>query len=79
MLNSVNLDDKTFSARTVLGYISRAKDAMQSGADYLALARRENTSFQTAAAAFGSKVVLVQYTGRGDLAEHLDDIVAMIE
>ena len=49
------------------------------GADYLALARRENTSFQTAAAAFGSKVVLVQYTGRGDLAEHLDDIVAMIE
>ena len=48
------------------------------GADYLALAQREGTFFQTAAAAFGSKVVLVQYTGRGDLAEHLDDIVAMI-
>lgn len=48
------------------------------GADYLALARREGTPFQTAAAALGSKVVLVQYTGRGDLADHLDHITAMI-
>ena len=48
------------------------------GADYLALAQREGTPFQTAAAALGSKVVLVQYTGRGDLAEHLDHITAMI-
>lgn len=48
------------------------------GADYLALAHREGTSFQTAAAALDSKVVLVQYTGHGNLKEHLDDIVAMI-
>ena len=36
IVKDFNLDDKTFSARSVLGYISRAKDAMQSGADYLA-------------------------------------------
>ena len=35
IVKDFNLDDKTFSARSVLGYISRAKDAMQSGADYL--------------------------------------------
>lgn len=48
------------------------------GADYLAVARREGTAFQTAAAALGDKVVLVQYTGRGDLADHLTEIVNMI-
>ena len=36
IVKDFNLDDKTFSARTVLGYLSRAKDAMQSGEDYLA-------------------------------------------
>ena len=36
IVKDFNLDDKTFSARTVLGYLSRAKDAMLSGADYLA-------------------------------------------
>ncbi|MCI7474306.1 MAG: UvrD-helicase domain-containing protein [Clostridiales bacterium] len=35
IVKDFNLDDKTFSARTVLGYLSRAKDAMLSGADYL--------------------------------------------
>ena len=35
IVKDFNLDDKAFSARTVLGYISRAKDAMLSGADYL--------------------------------------------
>lgn len=48
------------------------------GADYLAVARREGTAFQTAAAALGSKVVLVQYTGRGDLSAHLTEIINMI-
>lgn len=50
----------------------------KAGADDLALARREGTPFQTAAAALGDKVVLVQYTGRGDLADHLTEIVNMI-
>lgn len=50
----------------------------EAGADYLVVARREGTAFQTAAAALGDKVVLVQYTGRGDLSQHLNDIVAMI-
>ena len=36
IVKDFNLDDKAFSARTVLGYISRTKDAMLSGADYLA-------------------------------------------
>lgn len=48
------------------------------GADYLALAHREGTPFQTAVAALGDKVVLVQYTGRGDLAGHLTEIINMI-
>ena len=48
------------------------------GADYLAVAYREGTAFQTAAAALGSKVVLVQYTGHGDLSAHLTEIVNMI-
>lgn len=51
----------------------------KAGADDLALARREGTPFQTAAAALDGKVVLVQYTGHGNLNEHLDDIVAMIQ
>ena len=36
ILKDFNLDEKTFSPRSVLGYISRAKDAMKLGADYLA-------------------------------------------
>lgn len=48
------------------------------GADYLAVAHREGTAFQTAAAALGDKVVLVQYTGHGDLSAHLTEIVNMI-
>lgn len=50
----------------------------EAGADDLAVAHREGTAFQTAAAALGDKVVLVQYTGRGDLADHLTEIVNMI-
>lgn len=36
IVKDFNLDEKTFSARSVLGYISRAKDAVKLGADYLA-------------------------------------------
>ena len=36
ILKEFNLDEKTFSPRSVLGYISRAKDAMKLGKDYLA-------------------------------------------
>lgn len=50
----------------------------KAGADDLALARREGTPFQTAAAALDGKVVLVQYTGHGDLADHLIEIINMI-
>ncbi len=34
VLKALNVDDKAFPPKTVLGYISRAKDAMQLAADY---------------------------------------------
>ena len=36
ILKDFNLDEKAFAPRSVLGYISRAKDAMKLGRDYLA-------------------------------------------
>lgn len=36
ILKDFNLDDKTFPPKSILGYISRAKDAMKLGKDYLA-------------------------------------------
>jgi len=35
IVKDFNLDDKAFPAKSILGYISRAKDAMKLGADYL--------------------------------------------
>ena len=40
ILKENNIDDKQFPPRTVLGYISRAKDEMKLGAEYLAQCRR---------------------------------------
>ena len=40
ILRELNLDDKQFPPRTILGYISRAKDAMKLGPDYLAECRQ---------------------------------------
>lgn len=39
ILKENNIDDKQFPPRTVLGYISRAKDEMKLGAEYLAQCR----------------------------------------
>ena len=36
ILKDLNLDDKQFAPRSVLGYISRAKDAMKLAPEYLA-------------------------------------------
>jgi len=36
IIKDFNLDDKAFPAKSILGYISRAKDAMKLGKDYLA-------------------------------------------
>ena len=36
IVKDFNLDEKAFAPRSILGYISRAKDAMKLGADYLA-------------------------------------------
>lgn len=46
---------------------------------FLSTARKERTLFQTAAAATGGQVVLVRYTGHGDLSEYLEDIIQMAE
>lgn len=51
----------------------------EDSAGFLAVARRGDSGFQIAAAAAGDKAVLVKYTGGGDLAEHLEDIVEMIK
>lgn len=45
--------------------------------NFLTTARKERTLFQAAAAATGDRVVLVRYTGHGDLSEHLEDIIQM--
>ena len=45
---------------------------------FLAVARRSD-GFHIAAAAVGDKAVLVRYTGHGDLASHLDEIVKMAQ
>lgn len=47
--------------------------------NFLSTARKERTLFQTAAAATGGQVVLVRYTGHGDLSDHLEDIIQMTE
>jgi DNA helicase-2/ATP-dependent DNA helicase PcrA len=39
IIKEMNLDDKSFPPRTLLGYISKAKDAMQTGEEQLAQAR----------------------------------------
>lgn len=46
---------------------------------FLSTARKERTLFQAAAAATGDRVVLVRYTGHGDLSAHLEDIIQMTE
>jgi len=48
-------------------------------AGFLAVAHRSGGEFHAAAAAAGDKVVLVRYTGQGDLADWLDEIVGMVK
>lgn len=44
----------------------------------LAIAQREGGTFQAAVAAAGDKVVLARYTGSAHLADHLEEIAAMV-
>ena len=48
------------------------------GLDYLAVARRDNGTFQAAAAAGNGRALVVRYTGHGDLTQHLEEIAAML-
>ena len=48
------------------------------GLDYLAVAREESGWFQIAAAAQDGRTAVVRYTGRGNLADHLEEIAAMV-
>ena len=48
------------------------------GVDFLAVARSEVGGFQLAAASAGKRAVTVRYTGGGNLAEHLEEIAAMV-
>lgn len=45
---------------------------------FLAVAR-EDRGFQIAAVSRGGKAAIVKYTGNGDLADHLDEIMAMVK
>lgn len=45
---------------------------------FLAVAR-EDRGFQIAAVSRGGKAAIVKYTGNGDLADHLDEIMAMVQ
>ncbi len=49
------------------------------GCDYLAVAQDGNRTFQVAAAALGSRVAVVRYTGHGDLSLHLQELAAMVK
>lgn len=51
---------------------------LHENADFLAVAKRQEGSFQIAAVAARDKAALVTYTGDGELAEHLDEIVGMV-
>lgn len=48
-------------------------------AGFLAAARREDGGFQVAAVSMGDRAAVVRYTGRGNLADHLDEIVDMVK
>lgn len=45
---------------------------------FLAVAR-EDRGFQVAAVSRGGKAAIVKYTGNGDLTDHLDEIMAMVQ
>lgn len=46
---------------------------------FLAVARRESGGFQVAAVSMGGRAAVVRYTGQGNLADHLDEIVDMVK
>ena len=39
----------------------------------------DDRGFQIAAVSRGGKAAIVKYTGNGDLADHLDEIMAMVQ
>ncbi len=45
---------------------------------FLAVAR-EDRGFQVAAVSRGARAAVVKYTGNGDLADHLDEVMAMVQ
>ena len=50
---------------------------VQEGADYLAVAQRNDGPFQIAVAAGNGRAVVARYTGHGALTEHLEELVQM--
>lgn len=49
------------------------------GADFLAVARLEGSPFQGAAVAANGRAAAIRYTGPADLADHLEEIAAMVK
>ena len=78
--STMRLDDNIWWTNTS-GAVWTADYISHGDVSFLAVARCDNrdTSFQLAAAACRDKVVLVKYTGDGDLGTHLDKIVDMVQ
>lgn len=77
MNDAMKLDDVVWSKKGPTAWVTR--EYPETGADWLSVADSEDGVYHIAAAAQGKKVVRVRYSGPSDLADHLDDIVAMIK
>lgn len=79
LTDSMKLNDRNYPWRDKEAASWTTRDWPGSGADWLSVAESEDGAYHTAAAALGSKVVLVRYIGSGELSGCLNDIVAMIK
>ena len=74
--SAMKLDDVLWSSKEPVYWVTR--DHPEAGADWLSTADSEDGTHHIAAAALGSKVVLVRYAGPRSLEPHLGKIVEMV-
>ena len=79
LTDSMKLNGHSYPWREKKPVAWATRDWPGAGADWLSAADSEDGVYHTAAAALGSKVVLVRYLGSGDLADYLDEIVDMVQ
>lgn len=76
MEDAMKLDDLFWESDDPAAWVTR--EHPEAGADWLSIAVTEDGAYQAAVAALGDKVVRIQYTGSGKLADRMDEIVAMV-